>query len=561
MSTITPLPNPPSRMDPANFAARADVFLAALQQMVNEFNAAAFGSAAELGSDLANATNPVLGAALNGFNWETDYVTGVGLALRQSLNIRMFGSVASDGVTDDSAAFTVAAASGEKFIDARGVNCRINSAINIQSGQVWLLQGATLRIAGGSQILFNADTVNDWALMGKFSIIGDGSTIGTAKGIRISDCRRWLVDAPTIRNLRGWGIYLEPGVSTSSRADHGVVRSPRIDACYIGWQDFAGTGTEYCTVENAHVTGCTIAGIKTAAGNINWLGGHCVDNVLDGLIVGAGSNHAHGIINGMNINHNPQFNVVCSQVLNGQSFDGCHIYGNGGSTGAIFLDRSKGIHFNGGHLDCQVYNYKDGSSGLNVIENMYCPGGYGINRQVGSNDGHDQLVFRNLWGPGVLQTSGGKEAAGTILNDPAQCYVIAQRDAGSTQSVTSGVAATLLFSPTPPFPDRRGAMNMGTGTFTVPAGHAGMYSISIDALFGGTSMTAASSYVELIVNGATKKVWFASAFSTTKLQVRGSCEIQLAAGDAVTFSATVVGSSPSFGDATWPSNVIFLKAA
>jgi len=57
MSTITPLPAPPSRLDPANFAARADAFLAAMKQMVDEFNSAAFGSAAELGADLASVVN------------------------------------------------------------------------------------------------------------------------------------------------------------------------------------------------------------------------------------------------------------------------------------------------------------------------------------------------------------------------------------------------------------------------------------------------------------------------------------------------------------------------
>ena len=470
----------------------------------------------------------------------------------ETKSLRNFGTLANDGTTDDASVWQLAAASGVKVIDARGVNCKINSQINIPAGQVWLLQGATLRIASSSQILFNADQVDDWALLGKFTIIGDGSTVGTAKAIRVSDCRRWLIDAPTIRNIRGWGLYMEPGTSTTARSDHGTVRSPRIDACYIGWQDYAGTGAEYCTVENVHVTGCTSAGIMTAAGNIVWLGGHCVDNPQDGVIVGNGSNHAHGSFIGMNINHNIRYNIVCSQVMNGQTFADCHIYGNGGATGAIFFDRSKGIHINGGHLDCQIYNYKDGSSGLNVIENMYCPGGYGISRQIGANDGHDQLVIRGLWGPGSYQIAGGKETAGVIVNDPSLCYVLAQRDT-TTQSMTSGVSATLTWTQAP-FPDRRGALNLGAGTFTVPANAAGLYSVDFDVFFSGTAMTATSSFVELKVNGSTKKQWFANAYSTTKLQVQGSHDFYMNAGDSIVLAATVVGTSPVFGDASWPSN-------
>lgn len=41
MTTITALPTPPSRSDPANFAARADDFLAALPDFVDEVNAVA----------------------------------------------------------------------------------------------------------------------------------------------------------------------------------------------------------------------------------------------------------------------------------------------------------------------------------------------------------------------------------------------------------------------------------------------------------------------------------------------------------------------------------------
>lgn len=55
MTTITALPTPPTRSDPANFASRADTFLAALPQFQTEANAVA----SEMNTALTNATAQV----------------------------------------------------------------------------------------------------------------------------------------------------------------------------------------------------------------------------------------------------------------------------------------------------------------------------------------------------------------------------------------------------------------------------------------------------------------------------------------------------------------------
>lgn len=58
---ITPLPTPPSRLDPNNFSARADAFLAALVTFAAEMNAASPGeSAAGLAQALADPTGGLL---------------------------------------------------------------------------------------------------------------------------------------------------------------------------------------------------------------------------------------------------------------------------------------------------------------------------------------------------------------------------------------------------------------------------------------------------------------------------------------------------------------------
>jgi len=477
----------------------------------------------------------------------------------EPVHVKWFGAVC-DGVTDDSSKFILAQASGYLTVDARGCNCFLGSTINIAANTQWLLSGATLSFVGASSTMFSATLVDNWSLVGPFTVNGDlvtnPGTGVSSKAISVTDCGNWKIIDPTINNVKGYGIYTDPGASTRPRGNGGSVINPKLNGCVWGWHDNPGSGGEYCTVTNIHAIANAEAAVESSAGNTIFVGGHILDNIKDGIRLFNGANNTHGSFTGLNVNHNGQYNLVATQVLNGETFTGCHFYANvaGTSPGSIFLDRCKGINLDGGHLDCEVYNYKDGSSGVNVIENMYMPGGYGVNKLAGSNNGHDQLIFRNCWGPGAYQIAGGIESAGVPINDPSLCYVLAQRNAADTFNLTSGTPTTLPFSATPPFPDRRGVFNFGTGTATIPANCAGLYSVDFDLVFNGTAMNAASSFVEFKINGVSKKVAFSNIFSTTRLQITCSFEINLAVGDALTLVATIVGTTPVFGDSAWPSN-------
>ena len=64
---ITSLPTPPSRSDPANFAARGDAFLGALPTFATEANAIAtntYNSAVDAGNSATNALNSASAAAV-----------------------------------------------------------------------------------------------------------------------------------------------------------------------------------------------------------------------------------------------------------------------------------------------------------------------------------------------------------------------------------------------------------------------------------------------------------------------------------------------------------------
>jgi len=472
--------------------------------------------------------------------------------LSDTVHAKDFPGGTWDGVADDSAAWILALASGARRVDFSGLTTKLTSTIDLNSNQTLILTGTKIIVSGSSFTALRALAKTNFNLVGPFEIVGDGATVGTSIGIYLSDCSRFKILNPDISQIRGWGIFIDGGSNTSSRDNHGTIENPKIRDCYYGWEDQAGTGAEYISVLNPQITKCTIWNVKTSAGNINWTGGSIIDGGQDGVIVAAGNNHAHGIFNGVNISHNVRYNVYTQQVLNGQSFADCHIYANNAAgQGAIFLDRSKGIYFDGGHLDAWVYNDKDGSSGQNVIRNMYCPGSYGDVKLLGGpNPGKDQLVFESCYGAGAY-------TAGITINCPSPVYALVSTN--GPQSMTSGVSADLKFT-TKTF-DRRNAYNTGTGVFTVPASQSGIYRINFNLAFSGTAMDASLSYAELKRNGIPVLISSMAIYSTTLLSSDFSTDIYLDAADTIKISASIVGTAPAFGNNTYLSVLSILRIA
>lgn len=473
------------------------------------------------------------------------YVSATAVTLAANASTTVSAQVVVVG-TDDTAAFQAVALTPQPFIPPG--TYRVDGQITGLAGQKWIMPGVTIVTAGSTIITFNWDTVSDWAMTGSFKIIGGGTTVGTAKGIRVKDCGRWRIDHPTCWYMRGHGIYMEPGSNTRSRGEGGVCESPSFRYCYIGWQDVPNTGAEYCTVFNARATFCTSIAILTSAGNTRWVGGHVLDNLNDGVIVQGGANHAHGGLDGVHSNHNVRYNWMFAQVTNGMSLIGCNSYALGGSgSGSIYFDRCKGIVWTGGIIDSWVYSDKDGSSGQNIIRGAFCPGPSGdiVVSHLGTA-GEDLVWFDRCYGAGAY-------TSGISINDPSPVYVLASRSIGTTQALTNGVAAILTFD-TETF-DRRAAFVNTTGIFTVPAGQDGMYRIKASLYFKGTAMSVTASYVEVQINGTARSLYLPGIFGTTLLTIPVMCEVYLAAGNTVKLNGVITGTTPTHGGTTYDSEI------
>jgi hypothetical protein len=475
-------------------------------------------------ADTASASN---GPNLVGANLQLAYADDtVGGVLRQFNPIRKYGDLNNDGVSDDSATFIAAVASGDRFIDARGLNCRISTPIALADNTVFLLDGTTFRITGTTAKVFTASAVDGWALVGPFSIIGDltvdpGTSV-SATGVEITDCANWRIDQPSCENIQGYGIRMLPGSSTRARGEGGQVVAPRFKSCVWGWFDEEGTGAEYVTVLGIHATNCAQAGITTSAGNVQFIGGQSVDNVRDGVRLrrGVGSNNAHGSFVCVQINHNDQYNLHAQSISNGETFIGCHFYNNGAGSAPIYLESCSGIHIRDGIIDSPVYVDTGPYSGLNVIAGNFLPG---------------SQFSKNTNTPGALSllycTDNMTTAGPSSLNDPAFLSILATRTT-STQSLTAGSPVVAIFNTENN--DNRAVYDATTGVYTVPASlasvaHRATVSVTVTAASGLTSV----GYVEFRVNASV--VGFAPlvAVSGTIAIATGSFAFVPASGNAV----------------------------
>ena len=450
------------------------------------------------------------------------------------------GAVA-DGSTPCAAAFNAAATAagvgGCIVVPAGTYN--VEDQVNILDGQTWIMEGATLKHFDDTKIILRANGKTGFSILGKCFLVGTLVTAASAAetGLYITGGKKYRVEGVEARNFKGKGIWLDGANPSGFRGDRGQFTDCSAYDSTVGRQIDAGA--EYTTWSNFNASGC-ITGDLQGGGNVVTTGGNIVDNYF-GVRLVAGSNHLHGMHVGVNINHNTTYNIETTNVTNGHDFIGCHLYGNGSSSGAIFFNNSKGICIKGGHLDCWVYNYTGGSSGYNYITDMYCPGSYGDVKCLDNSGNYPaELIVQQCYGAGAYM-------AGIAINDPGPVYVSARRDAGSTQALTSGVSTQLIAPTVQINGNRRGAYNTGNGNFTVPTGQAGQYRITADLMFSGTGMSATSSYVDVKVDNAQARTYFLVPYSTTLLGTTISHDIYLNAGEVVQFFAVITGTSPAFG--------------
>lgn len=279
----------------------------------------------------------------------------------------------ADAGGDATAAFLAAAQRGVS-VTVMGGDYTISDTIPIADGQVWDMRGAVITQAAGSNItMFSADSVSDWAILGKSKLKGTLTTstdMGAEIGLFVNNGSNYRVEGVSCDNMRSHGFKLEgSAINPVKRGRAGHFDSCTAALCRVGIEIDAASAAEFNLISNFSAI-ANLNGIILGAGNTIFEGGGCVDNLTGAITLLDGHNHAHGAFNGMQIKHNG-FSVKAENVTNGHIFNGCGIYGNGPNTSHIYLKNSKGISFNGGVIEVPVVG--DGNVGMNSLIDNYIP--------------------------------------------------------------------------------------------------------------------------------------------------------------------------------------------
>lgn len=251
-----------------------------------------------------------------------------------------------NGVADDTKALRDCFAKN-KVVKLSG-EYLVSGTIDIASDQQIYSENARIKYAG-SDVLLRSGDCSDWQIAGKLTISGTGMKEGKASAIFIEGGKNIDISGLTVQDFQGTALTLKQG-KKFQRGNCLRLSNSLVTACWTGV--YVYPQSEYHSVSGVNVIGCHSA-VEIRGGNVTWTGGNIGDNV-HGLFIGGsyGSNNSHGIFQGVNINHNTEYNLRCDSVELGQTFSGCHIYGE--KDKSIIINESRAVSFVGGTIDGRV---------------------------------------------------------------------------------------------------------------------------------------------------------------------------------------------------------------
>lgn len=288
-------------------------------------------------------------------------------------SVQAHGAI-GDGLTNDTAAFIAAQLADDAIVIPSGTY-RLASTIDLASGKTWISEGARLIHDNDTSPILQANGISDWAILGHLICEGHLTTEASTGegGLRVLSSNRGYVQRLTAKLFKGRGLEITGSSAGPYRGDALKIDSLMLAENYQGLVVAAAAGCEYSLISSIEAVG-NIYPAVIHGGNTRVNGGNIVDNV-NGVVLGAGSNHGHGGFHGVNINHNTNYNLSASLVTNGFTFDACHFYGDGDTLGRILLNGCQGIGIHDGIVDAAI---DVSGSGRNMFSGNYIAGSKGV---------------------------------------------------------------------------------------------------------------------------------------------------------------------------------------
>lgn len=399
----------------------------------------------------------------------------------------------------------------------------ISNVIELSSNKRYVFNNTTITHTDAAQKIISCDQISNFSIEGSLTIVGTRENTNnlTESGLYINACTNFSIEGVVIRNCRYCGIeYLCTEILDEFRGNKG--RFSNLSIIENQFPIFLEGRAEYNLFENVTVSGNARA-VVIQGGNNNFSNCNIVDNV-QGVQIISGTNHAHGAFSNCNINHNTEYNLLVQSVTLGQTFNGCHFYGDDNvGAGKIRLENSRGVSIQNGHIDTMIEVVDGASNGGNMISGNFIAGTY----TTVTGTGLEKLFLKeNYTGSGMWEEN--------ILSS---VYVEASRS-GSAQSLSTN--DPLIFNTEQS--DLQGAYDNTTGIFTAP--YDGVYELSINAVLLGTGIVAATSYINVVKSGSTV-CYLPVGFGGTIGIVSESINLTLSQGDIITFLNVLSGSGIS----------------
>jgi hypothetical protein len=182
--------------------------------------------------------------------------------------------------------------------------------------------------------------------------------MGTEKGIYLYYCENVVLENIKVNHIDGSAIRVNHTGMDYTKGLNAV--NLFITNCYNGI--YCENEHEFSQYTNWTVTSCQI-GVYVASGNLIFTAGHATRCRVAVMFV-AGTNHAHGIMNGIEIKHNQIAGLLCDSVDYGEFFEGLYL-----SYSKLIIRDCTGLYFDdimtgNMHIDAT------GTDGKNVISKL-----------------------------------------------------------------------------------------------------------------------------------------------------------------------------------------------
>lgn len=300
-------------------------------------------------TDLQTALNAKQESLVSGTNIKTINSTtllGSGDVVISELtpyDVKSYGAV-GDGVANDTTAIndTITAAPAGSAIYFPPGTYLINAVIDVTKKLRLFGLGATITSATNQTMIeINADEVE----ISGINITGTLANT-TQIGVNVDDQYKFKIRGCTFTNVGLYGARVQNTIDTYQS---GNFFDCNFVTCSHGI--FSDSRGEYFSVIGGAFIGCTGRALWINSGNVIVSGVNIVQNAY-GLYMSSGTNNAHGIVVGCNINHNTVSIFIESTIL-GQTFGDCHIY-----QGGIHLKNCNNITFDHCQLDVDYYRFE-----------------------------------------------------------------------------------------------------------------------------------------------------------------------------------------------------------